>query len=165
MQAVTIVDGALEWREHPDPVPGAGQLLVEVQAAGLNNADLHQRAGFYPAPPDAPPDIPGLELAGSVVECGPGTMRFAEGDRVMALVGGGGQAELAVVKEAHAMAVPRRLGWDEAGGFPEAYCTAFDALITQCEMRVGERVLVTGAAGGVGTAAVQLAAAAGAHVI
>ncbi len=164
MRAVTVADGALHWAEHPAPVPGAGQLLVEVEAAGVNAADLLQRLGFYPAPPGVPPDIPGLELAGTVVACGPGAMRFADGDRVMALVGGGAQAELTIVEEAHAMAVPPGIAWEEAGGFPEAYATAFDALVTQCGLAVGDRVLVTGAAGGVGTAAVQLAAAAGARV-
>lgn len=164
MRAVTVDAGALVWAEHPDPAPGPGQVLVAVEAAGVNAADLLQRQGFYPPPADAPADIPGLELAGRVVARGPGATRFAEGDRVMALVGGGAQAELAVVPEAHAMAVPPRTSFEEAGGFPEAYATAFDALVTQCDLQVGERVLVTGAAGGVGTAAVQLAAAAGARV-
>lgn len=166
MLAVTVVDGSLVWREHADPgPPGAAQLLVSVEAAGINNADLIQRAGLYPAPPGVPRDIPGLELAGTVVACGPDVTRFAPGERVMALVGGGAQAELALVEEAHTMAVPRRIGWDESGGFPEAYCTAFDALFTQSALQMGEKVLVTGAAGGVGTAAVQLAAVAGAHVV
>ncbi|HMK63212.1 MAG TPA: zinc-binding dehydrogenase [Acidimicrobiales bacterium] len=165
MQAATIVDGHLEWRARPDPVPGPGQLLVRVEAAGVNAADLAQVQGFYPAPPDAPPDIPGLELAGEVISAGRAVSRFAGGDRVMALVGGGGQAELAVVDEHHAMALPDGIDWAEGAGFPEVFCTAHDALFTQCGLGLGDRVLITGAAGGVGTAAVQLAAAAGAEVV
>src|SRR6266508_2912265 len=119
MRAVTIEDGKLAIREHPDPVPGTGELLVRVRAAGLNGADMHQLRGGYPAPPGSPADIPGLDLAGRVVATGPNVTRFGPGDRVMAVVGGGAQAE---------------------------------------------RVLVHGAAGGVGSAGVQLAATAGALV-
>jgi len=165
VRAATIRDGELHVEEHPDPAPGAGELLVRVHAAGVNGADLHQLAGRYPAPPGAPPDIPGLEFAGEVIGVGPGARRFGPGDRVMAIVGGGGQAELCVVHERQAMPVPERLGRLEAGGVPEVFTTAHDALFTQADLRIGERLLVTGAAGGVGTAAVQLAAAAGARVI
>lgn len=164
MRAVTIEDGKLAIREHPDPAPGTGELLVRVRAAGLNGADLHQLRGAYPAPPGSPADIPGLELAGEVARIGPGVTRFEPGDRVMALVGGGGQAELALVHERVAMPVPDALSWPQAGGFPEVFTTAHDALFTQCGLGLGDRVLVHGAAGGVGTAAVQLAAAAGALV-
>ncbi len=165
MRAVTIVDGDLRYLEHPDPVPGDTELVVAVRGAGINNADLMQRLGFYPAPAGSPPDIPGMELAGEVVATGRRTTRFSIGDRVMALVGGGAQAELAVVDERTAMPVPPDLPWPEAGGFPEAYSTAYDALCTQCGLAVGERVLVTGAAGGVGSAAVQLVAATGAQCV
>jgi putative PIG3 family NAD(P)H quinone oxidoreductase len=165
MRAATIVEtDRLEVREHPDPVPGAGEVLVHVHAAGLNGADQMQLRGLYPAPPGNPPDIPGLELAGEVAECGPGASRFRAGDRVMALVGGGGQAELAVVHERLLMPVPDGIGWTEAGGFPETFTTAHDALFRQAGLRLGERLLVHGAAGGVGAAAVQLAACAGARV-
>jgi NADPH:quinone reductase len=164
VHAVTVVDGALLWREHRDPEPGVGELLVAVRAAGLNRADLLQRHGLYPAPPGSPPDIPGLELAGEVVAAGAEVTDFAPGDRVMAVVGGGGQAELAVIHERVAMAVPDVVSWPEAGGFPEAFTTAHDTLFTQCELGLGERVCVHGAAGGVGLAAVQLAVAAGARV-
>ena len=164
MRAATIVDGAVVVKEHADPVPGAGEVLVRVRAAGLNSADLMQRRGFYPAPPGAPADIPGLELAGDVVGRGPGVTRFELGDRVMALVGGGAQAELAVVHERVALPVPAGIDWPDAGGFPETFTTAHDALFTQCGLQMGERVCIHGAAGGVGTAAVQLAAAAGAWV-
>lgn len=164
MRAATISDGEVLVAEHPDPEPGPGELLVRVRGAGLNGADMLQRRGAYPAPPGAPADIPGLELAGEVVARGPGAERFADGDRVMAIVGGGGQAELCVVHERQAMPVPEMLDWPAAGGFAEVVTTAHDALFTQAGLALGERVLISGAAGGVGTAAVQLAAAAGAHV-
>src|SRR3954466_12620585 len=128
MKAATIRDGELVVAEHPDPEPGAGEVLVKVASAGLNGADMLQRKGGYPAPPGSPPDIPGLELAGEVVGLGPGAQRFAEGDRVMGIVGGGGQAELAVVHERQLMPVPENLGWPEAGGVPEVFTTAQDAL-------------------------------------
>jgi NADPH:quinone reductase len=165
VRAVTIRDGRLVVAERPDPAPGRGELLVRVAAAGINGADLHQARGAYPAPPGSPADIPGLELAGEVAAVGPDVHRFATGDRVMAVVGGGGQAELAVVHERVALPVPDGLGWPEAGGFPEVVTTAHDALFTQCGLGLGDRLLVHGAAGGVGTAAVQLGAAAGARVV
>ena len=166
MRAVlTVGDGVPVVADRPDPAPGTGEVLVRVHAAGINNADLLQARGGYPAPPGSPPDILGLELAGEVVATGPGARRFAVGDRVMAVVGGGGQAELAVVHERAAMPVPDALGWAEAGGFPEAFTTAHDALFSQAGLGPGERVCVHGAAGGVGTAGVQLAAAAGARVV
>jgi putative PIG3 family NAD(P)H quinone oxidoreductase len=164
MRAATISDGEVAVAEHPDPEPAKGELLVRVRAAGLNGADIHQRAGNYPAPPGSPPDIPGLELAGEVVATGPGVFRFKEGDRVMAVVGGGGQAELATVHERGAMPVPDGLDWPAAGGFPEVFTTAHDALFTQARLEAGERLLVHGGAGGVGTAAIQLARVTGASV-
>ena len=136
---------------------------MAVKAAGLNGADMLQRKGAYPAPPGSPQDIPGLELAGEVVGLGPGAERFAEGDRVMAIVGGGGQAELAVLHERAAMPVPG-VDWPAAGGLAEVFVTAHDAVFTQGGLRPGERLLVHGAAGGVGTAAVQMGRAAGAAV-
>jgi NADPH:quinone reductase-like Zn-dependent oxidoreductase len=164
VRAVTIVDGHVEIRRHPDPTPGTGQILVSVQAAGLNGADLMQVRGHYPPPPGIPTDIPGLELAGVVVANGAGATRFAPGDRVMAVVGGAGQAELAVLHEREAMPVPAGMDWAAAGGFPEVYTTAHDALFTQAELRAGERLCVHGGAGGVGTAGIQLGVAAGASV-
>jgi putative PIG3 family NAD(P)H quinone oxidoreductase len=164
MRAATIRDKAITVEEHPDPEPGSGEILVRVRAAGINGADMMQRGGMYPAPPGSPQDIPGLELAGEVVGLGPGASRFAEGDRVMAIVGGGGQAELATVHERQAMPVPDALDWPAAGGTPEVFTTAHDAIFTQAGLRPGERLLVHGAAGGVGTAAVQLGADAGARV-
>ena len=165
MRAVTIVENQLVWAEHPDPVPAAGELLVAVAAAGLNAADLLQRKGFYPAPPGVPADIPGMEFAGEVVAVGEGVTRYTVGDRVMALVGGGAQAELVTVAESVALPVPAGLAWPAAGGFPEVFSTAHDALVTQGRLGAGDRVLISGAAGGVGSAAVQLAHAAGAQVV
>jgi NADPH:quinone reductase len=164
VRAVTVRDGEVLVEEHPDPEPGSGEVLLRVRAAGLNGADMMQKRGLYPAPPGAPADIPGLELAGEVVGLGPGARRFREGDRVMAVVGGGGQAELATVHERGAMPVPDRLGWSEAGGTPEVFTTAHDALFTQARLEPGEHLLVHGGAGGVGTAAVQLGHAWGARV-
>jgi NADPH:quinone reductase len=164
VRAVTIQDGGLVVEERPDPEPGLNELLVRVRAAGVNGADMLQVRGGYPAPPGSPQDIPGLELAGEVTALGPGASRFGEGDRVMAVVGGGGQAELALVHERAAMPVPAGLDWPEAGGVPEVFATAHDAIFSQAGLRPGERLLVHGAAGGVGTAAVQLGRAAGARV-
>jgi NADPH:quinone reductase len=154
MRAVTIREGGdLVVAEHPDPAPGSGEVLVKVMAAGR-----------YPAPPGSPPDIPGLELAGEVLETGPGAARFAVGDRVMGIVGGGGQAELATVHERQLMPVPDNLDWPQAGGVPETFTTAHDAVFTQAGLKSGERLLVHGGAGGVGTSAIQLGRAAGATV-
>src|SRR5262245_11920191 len=164
MRAVTVIDGDLAWREHPDPEPGVRELLIAVRAAGLNGADMIQRRGLYAAPSDAPADIPGLELAGEVAAIGPGGEDFAVGDHVMAVVGGGGQAELALVHERTALRVPDAISWPEAGGFPEVFTTAHDALFTQCGLGAGEHLLVHGAAGGVGVAGVQLGLLTGARV-
>jgi NADPH:quinone reductase len=164
VHATVIRDGQLYWEQRDDPAPGDTELLVSVRAAGLNAADLVQRAGFYPAPPGWPPDIPGMEFAGEVVAVGRQVTLYSPGDRVMAVVGGGAQATLALVDETHALAVPDGLPWTEAGGFPEVFTTAYDALFRQAELQMGERVLVSGGAGGVGTAGVQLATQAGATV-
>ena len=164
MRAATVVEGAVVVTDRPDPTPSRGEILVRVRAAGLNGADLAQMHGFYPAPPGSPADIPGLEMAGEVVDRGPDASRFDIGARVIGLLGGGGQAELVVIHERQAMPMPDALDWPAAGGLAETFTTAHDALFTQCGLQMGERVLVHGAAGGVGTSAVQLAAAAGAHV-
>jgi putative PIG3 family NAD(P)H quinone oxidoreductase len=164
VRAATIRDKELLIEEHPDPAPGTGEVLVSVRAAGLNGADMAQRLGLYPAPPGSPQDIPGMELAGEVAALGPGAERFAVGERVMAIVGGGAQAEQCVVHERQLMPVPATLDWPSAGGLPEVFTTAHDALFTQAELRPGEHLLVHGGAGGVGTAAIQLGRAAGAKV-
>ena len=164
MRAVTIVDNTLAVTDRPDPEPGVGEVLIAVRAAGINAADLMQVKGLYPAPPGSPPDIPGMELAGEVVGLGPSAPRFRVGDRVMAVVGGGAQAELATVHERLLLPIPDAVDWVSAGGFPEPFTTAHDALFTQAALRLGERALIHGAAGGVGVAAVQLAHLAGARV-
>jgi len=164
MRAVTIREKEIVIEEHPDPVPGSGEVLVRVHAAGLNGGDMMQRRGLYPAPPGSPQDIPGMELAGEVAALGPAARRFAVGDRVMGIVGGGGQAELVTAHERQLMPVPDVLDWPSAGGLPEVFVTAHDALCVQAELRPGERLLVHGGAGGVGTAAIQLAKAVGASV-
>ncbi len=164
MRAVTIRDEQIVVEEHEDPRPGTREILVRVRAAGLNGADMHQRRGRYPAPPGSPQDIPGLELAGDVTALGDGASRFEQGQRVMAIVGGGGQAELAAVHERVLMPVPDGLSWEQAGGLPEVFTTAHDALFTQAALEPGEHLLIHGGAGGVGTAAIQLAHAAGARV-
>jgi NADPH:quinone reductase len=153
MRAAVIVNGRIELEERPDPVPAAGELLIRIRAAGVNGADLGQRAGHYPPPPGVT-DVPGLECAGET----------ERGERVMALLPGGGHAELAVVHHTHVMRVPDSVTWDEAGGFIEVFATANDALFAQAGLREGERLLVNGAAGGVGVAAVQLGVRAGAEV-
>jgi NADPH2:quinone reductase len=160
MRAATIhPDGQITVEQHPDPTPGFGQVLVEMKAAGLNGADMLQRRGRYPAPAGYPQDIPGMEFAGVVRENGPGATRFQPGDRVMAITGGGAQAELVVEHERILMPVPDGLGDLEAGGTPETFTTAQDAICVQANLKPGERVLIHGAAGGVGTAAVQIAKA------
>jgi NADPH2:quinone reductase len=164
MRVAAISDGRLRGENRPDPVPGEGQILIRVRATGINGADLMQRAGRYPPPRDAPQDIPGLECAGEVQATGPNAFRFAVGEPVMALLGGGGHAELAVAHERVVLPVPEGLDWPGAGGFVEVYATAHDALFTQAGLAPGERLLVNGAAGGVGVAAVQLGVALGARV-
>ena len=133
MKAVTIREGGvLELAEHPDPQPGAGEVLVRVRAAGLNGADMLQRKGGYPAPPGRARGHPGPR-AGRRGRRRPvrAPMRFSEGDRVMGIVGGGGHAELAAVHERQLMPVPDGLDWPQAGGLPEVFTTAHDAIFTQ----------------------------------
>lgn len=149
----------------PMPEPGPGQIRVRVRAAGLNRADLMQRRGHYPAPPGWPADIPGLEYAGDVDALGQGSRRWRAGDRVMGLVGGGAQAEAVVVHEAEAIPVPEGLSLEEAAAIPEAFLTAYDALVTRGRLGRGERVLIHAVGSGVGTAAAQIARHLGATVI
>jgi NADPH2:quinone reductase len=163
MRALTLPSLSIDTR--PDPVPRDGQILVRVHAAGLNRADLSQRAGKYPAPPGWPEDIPGLEYAGEVAAVGRGVTYWSLGDRVMGLVGGGAQAEYVVVHQAEAIAVPDRMTYVEAAGIPEAFLTAWDAMVRQARVRGGERVLVHAIGSGVGTAAAQLADVLGVTVI
>jgi putative PIG3 family NAD(P)H quinone oxidoreductase len=164
VRAATIREQEVVVEHHPDPEPGAGEVLVRVRGAGLNGADMMQRRGLYPAPPGSPQDIPGMEFAGEIASLGAGVEGRSEGERVMGIVGGGAQAELLVAPERVLTPVPEGTGWAEAGGLPEVFTTAHDALFTQAQLRPGEHLLVHGGAGGVGTAAIQLARATGARV-
>lgn len=155
----------LEARDVPEPLAGPDDLLVQVRAAGVNRADLLQRAGHYPAPGPKPPfDIPGLEFAGEVVGVGERVAGFASGDRVMGLLPGGGYAERVALHHRLAMKVPETLSWDEAGATPEVHITAHDAL-RQCGLVAGESVLIHAAGSGVGVAAIQIAKAMGAALV
>ena len=152
----------LQLRDVERPVPAASEVLVRVRASALNRADLLQRVGRYPPPAGAPKDIPGIEFAGEVVAAGEGAARWREGDRVFGLVGGGAHAEYLVAHESTIARVPDGLAWREAGASPEAFITAYDALVTQARVRPGERVLIHAVGSGVGLAAVQVARAWGA---
>lgn len=147
----------LELRDVEAPLPGPEQIRVRVRAAGLNRADLLQRKGRYPAPPGWPADIPGLEYAGEVDQLGTGARRWRLRDRVMGLVGGGAHAEYVVVHQDEALAVPSGMPFAQAAAIPEAFLTAWDALVTRGRLQAGERVLIHAVGSGVGTAAVQLA--------
>lgn len=156
----------LEVRDIPAPVCGPEDLLVRVRAAALNRADLLQRMGGYPQPGATPggPEVPGLEFAGEVIEIGERVQGFALGERVMGLLAGGGQAEQVVIHHRLAMKVPANLSWVEAGGTPEVYITAHDAL-RQCNFESGEALLVHAAGSGVGVAATQIAKVMGASTV
>jgi putative PIG3 family NAD(P)H quinone oxidoreductase len=155
----------LEVAERPLPVPGPGEIRVRVRAVGVNRADLLQRMGFYPAPADAPPDIPGLEFAGEVSAVGPGVTSPCVGDRVMGLVGGGAYAEELVLHARAVSSVPRETSFVDAAAIPEAFVTAYDAMVTQAGLCAGEVALVHAAGSGVGTAGVQIARAVGARPV
>lgn len=152
----------LKTEERAAPEPGPGEIRVRVHASALNRADLLQRRGQYPAPPGAPADVPGLEYAGEVDAMGEGAGLWAVGNRVMGIVGGGGHAEFVVVHEREAIRIPQNCSYEEAAAIPEAFLTSYDALFRQLDLKVGERVLIHAVGSGVGTAALQLARAAGA---
>lgn len=154
----------LEIRDVPRPLPRGHEVLVRVHASALNRADLIQRSGRYPAPPGVPAEIPGLEIAGEVADTGTSVSRWKPGDRVFGIIGGGGNAEYAVLHEAELARVPSALTWEQAAAVPEAFITAHDALVTQAGMRAGERVLIHAVGSGVGIAATQVARAMGATV-
>ncbi len=164
MRAITIErERGFAIEERPDPIPGRGEAVIRVRSAGLNAADLQQARGHYSAPSGWPLDITGLEIAGEVTALGEGVLGRTIGDRVMALIGGGGHAEFVVVPADLLVAVPAGMGWDQAGAVMEGYATAWDALVLQARIRAGDRVLITGAGGGVGLAMVQVALAGGAR--
>lgn len=160
MRAAVIADGALGVEERPTPRPSGDEVLIEVAGAGVNRADLLQLAGGYPAPAGWPQDIPGMEFAGRVVATGPRAVTLSEGDRVWGLAGGGAQATHLVAPESCCAHVPDGVDLVEAGGVPEAFVTAHDAL-SQAGFRPGNRVLIQGVGSGVGTAAVQIVRACG----
>lgn len=167
MKAVKIVSfggvEGLEVVDAPDaPRPTADRVCVRVRAAGLNRADILQRLGRYPAPPGYQPDIPGMEFAGEVESVGEDARAWKAGDRVFGITGGGAQAEYVTVSESTLARVPKNLDWPEAAAIPEVFITAHDALFTQCQLKMGERVLIHAAGSGVGTAASQLVKATGA---
>lgn len=149
-------------QDVPDPRPGPEDALVEVRASALNRADLMQRRGRYPAPPGIPQDVPGLEMAGVVLEVGERVTSVAPGQRVFALLSGGGYAERVVTHERMLMTVPEGMSFEDAASVPEVFITAYDALFNQAQLQMGEAVLIHAAGSGVGTAAVQLARQVGA---
>ena len=165
MRAVTAPgDGTLTVADRPVPDPAPNTVRVRVHGAGVNRADLLQRLGFYPAPPGVPADIPGLEFAGVVDQCGPGVVDLAVGDRVFGVTAGGAQAEFVIVPDRHCARVPDGLDLIAAGGVPEVFVTAHDAMRTRARLQPGEHVLVHAVGSGVGTAVVQLAKAFGCTV-
>ncbi len=155
----------LELRNVPTPIPQRGEARVRVRATAVNRADLVQRVGAYPAPPDAPRDIPGLELAGEVDAIGEGVTAVKVGDRVFGLAGGGTYAEQVVVHARTLVRMPEGLAFAEAAAIPEAFVTAYDAMVVQGGLAAGETVLVHAAGSGVGTAAIQIARVVGAFPI
>ena len=151
--------------ERPLPEPTRGEVRVAIRATAINRADLLQRMGAYPAPADAPPDVPGLEIAGEVDAVGPGVERLVIGDRVFGLLGGGGYAEAAISHERAMAKIPAGMSFEDAAAIPEAFVTAHDAMVTRAGLRSGEVMIVHAVGSGVGTAAVQLGRAFGAYTI
>ncbi|HEY0926009.1 NAD(P)H-quinone oxidoreductase [Brevundimonas sp.] len=169
MRVIEIAGGAgpaeaLIPAERPDPVPGPGQILIRVHAAGVNRPDLLQRNGLYPPPPGAS-DLLGLEVAGEVAQLGDGVTRWAVGDRVCALLGGGGYAEQVVVDARHALPLPAEVDFVQAAGLPETVCTVFANVFEAGALKAGETLLVHGATSGIGVTAIRMAKAVGARVI
>jgi NADPH:quinone reductase len=169
MKAVIITrpGGAevLEIQERPRPEPGVGQIRVRVRASALNRADILQRQGNYPVPPGVSADISGMEYAGEVDALGPSAALWKIGDRAMGIVGGAGHAEYLCVHEREAMPIPKGMSWEDAAAIPEVFLTAYDALFNRLALRTGETLLIHAVGSGVGTAALQIARAAGAKVV
>ncbi|MEW2548036.1 NAD(P)H-quinone oxidoreductase [Streptomyces sp. NPDC047002] len=167
MHAITIPEPggpeALVWSEVPDPVPGEGEVVVDVVASAVNRADVLQRQGFYDPPPGASP-YPGLECAGRISAVGPGVAGWAVGDEVCALLGGGGYAEKVAVPVGQLLPVPAAMELVDAAGLPEVVATVWSNVFMIAHLRPGETLLVHGGASGIGTAAIQMAASAGARV-
>lgn len=169
MRAITISKfggpEVLQLVMLPEPKPAKGEVLVRVHASAINRADVLQRLGRYPAPKEAPQDIPGLEFAGEVAAVGEAVERWRPGDRVFGLAGGGAYAELLCANARCLARIPDNLSFEEAAAIPEAFITAYDAIVSQCRLAAGETVLITAVGSGVGTAAVQIASAIGARSI
>ncbi|MGW1001158.1 NAD(P)H-quinone oxidoreductase [Streptomyces sp. NPDC002520] len=167
MHAITIPEPggpeALVWAEVPDPVPGEGEVLVEVVASAVNRADLLQRQGFYTPPPGASP-YPGLECSGRIVALGPGVSGWAVGDEVCALLAGGGYAQKVAVPAGQLLPVPESVDLKQAAALPEVVCTVWSNVFMVAHLRPGELLLVHGGSSGIGTMAIQLAKAIGARV-
>ena len=153
----------LEWSEVPDPQPGQGEVVIDIAATAVNRADLLQRQGFYPPPPGAS-EILGLECSGRIAALSIGVSTWRVGDEVCALLSGGGYAEQVAVPAAHLLPVPAGVTLEEAGGLPEVACTVWSNLVGVARLQAGELVLIQGGSGGVGTHAIQVAAALGAKV-
>ncbi len=165
MRAITVSESSrLELTEVPDPSPGPGEVVLDVVAAGVNRADLLQRAGKYPPPPGAS-DVIGLEVSGTVLELGDGVTGWQVGDRACALLAGGGYAERVAVAAGQLLPVPGSMDLTDAAALPEVLCTAWSNLVGVARLQAGETVLVHGGSGGVGSAAVQLGRALGARVL
>ncbi|GAA0869524.1 NAD(P)H-quinone oxidoreductase [Brevundimonas basaltis] len=169
MRAVEITGGsgpaeALRLVDRPEPVAGPGQIRIRVRAAGVNRPDIFQRLGRYPPPPGAS-NILGLEVAGEVDQIGAGVTRWAVGDRVCALLGGGGYADCALVDARHALPVPDGLDFVQAAALPETVCTVFANVFESGALKAGETLLIHGATSGIGVTAIQMARAAGACVV
>jgi NADPH:quinone reductase len=165
MRAAVIRDGQLEVAERPTPTPVGTEVLVRVAGAGVNRADLLQVAGMHPAPPGWPADIPGLDFAGTVTAAGEQVHSLSVGDRVFGILGGGGHATELITTEGLCVRVPESVDLVAAGGIPEVFMTAHDAMVTQSGLKSGERVLIHAVGSGVGTAAVQIARALGASTV
>ncbi len=155
MKAIRVVDKTLQWADVDDAKPGPGEVLIRNRATAVNRADLVQRTGGYPPPPGASP-ILGLECAGDVIAVGEGVARYRKGDRVCALLAGGGYAELVNVPAGQAVKIPAALSYEQAAALPEVFATAYLNLFTEARLKRGERVLLHAGASGVGTAAIQL---------
>ncbi|WP_123303629.1 NAD(P)H-quinone oxidoreductase [Bogoriella caseilytica] len=164
MHAICARTGELSLVELPDPSPAAGEVQITVAAAGVNRADLLQRTGHYPPPPGAS-DILGLEVSGIITALGPGVPDWQVGDEVCALLAGGGYATQVTVPAGQLLPVPRGVDLISASALPEVACTAWSNLVEVARLRAGESVLVVGGSGGIGSHAIQLAAALGARVV
>ena len=155
----------LQLKDYAMPTPGKDEVLIEVKAAGLNRADVSQRQGNYPAPAGVPADIPGLEVAGTIVTCGEDVTMWKAGDKVCALLAGGGYAEFVCVKEGQCLAVPGNLSFEEAAGLPETVFTVWHNVFERGRLQPGETLLVHGGSSGIGTTAIQIAHALGSRVV